>query len=247
MRRIIRTLCHVAAPDLTGQCRIDVDTGLDEQCNRHLEEEFPGHRIGIFRHNACRKCGTADHSFTIFIRNRSINFCFEILNVVQKHGGSAAEFKVQIMEFIILRLQEDFHTGIAADRLLITGTADRYILVFHVIQTVNILIIDKKKMKLADAGLPKQVVDSTPKYLRWSKMPIVKAKIGPKVMTLISDPQVFEQLPVKQEAKVVVSGIYITKVKSVRGGQVIQPKKKKFIDRFKKSKKVEEPVKGKKK
>ena len=78
-------------------------------------------------------------------------------------------------------------------------------------------------------------------------MPIVKAKIGPKVMTLISDPQVFEQLPVKQEAKVVVSGIYITKVKSVRGGQVIQPKKKKFIDRFKKSKKVEEPVKGKKK
>ena len=92
-------------------------------------------------------------------------------------------------------------------------------------QTVSMLIIDKKKMKLADAGLPKQVVDSTPKYLRWSKMPVVKAKIGPKVMTLLSDPQVFEQLPVKQEAKVVVSGIYITKIKSVRGGQVIQPKK----------------------
>ena len=68
-------------------------------------------------------------------------------------------------------------------------------------QTVSMLIIDKKKMKLADAGLPKQVVDSTPKYLRWSKMPVVKAKIGPKVMTLLSDPQVFEQLPVKQEAK----------------------------------------------
>ena len=114
-------------------------------------------------------------------------------------------------------------------------------------QTVSMLIIDKKKMKLADAGLPKQVVDSTPKYLRWSKMPVVKAKIGPKVMTLLSDPQVFEQLPVKQEAKVVVSGIYITKVKSVRGGQVPQPKKKKFFDRFKKSKKVEEPAKGKKK
>ena len=114
-------------------------------------------------------------------------------------------------------------------------------------QTVSMLIIDKKKMKLADAGLPKQVVDSTPKYLRWSKMPVVKAKIGPKVMTLLSDPQVFEQLPVKQEAKVVVSGIYITKVKSVRGGQVVQPKKKKFFDRFKKSKKVEAPAKSKKK
>lgn len=114
-------------------------------------------------------------------------------------------------------------------------------------QTVSMLIIDKKKMKLADAGLPKQVVDSTPKYLRWSKMPVVKAKIGPKVMTLLSDPQVFEQLPVKQEAKVVVSGIYITKIKSVRGGQVVQMKKKRFMDRFKKNKKVEEPVKGKKK
>lgn len=115
-------------------------------------------------------------------------------------------------------------------------------------QTVSMLIIDKKKMKIQEAGLPKQVVESTPKYMRFAKMPVVKAKVGPKVMTLLCDPQVFEILPVKQEAKVVISGIYIIKIKSVRGGQIPQqPKKKKFMDRFKKEKKVEETAKAKKK
>ena len=56
-----------------------------------------------------------------------------------------------------------------------------------VAQTVSMLIIDKKKMKLKDAGLP----------------------------------------AVKKEAKVVVSGIYITGIKSVRGGLDIPEKKKK--------------------
>ena len=88
-----------------------------------------------------------------------------------------------------------------------------------VAQTVSMLIIDKKKMKLKDAGLPAVVLENTPKYLRRSKVPVVKAKVGPKV--------IFEVLPVKKEAKVVVSGIYITGIKSVRGGLDIPEKKKK--------------------
>ena len=104
-------------------------------------------------------------------------------------------------------------------------------------QTVSMLVIDKKKMKLKDAGLPKIVYEQTPKYMRRAKVPIVKAKIGPKVMTLIADAKVFDVLPVKTEAKV-VSGIYITEIKSIRGGAVpVAPKKKKFMDRFKKGKK----------
>ena len=59
-------------------------------------------------------------------------------------------------------------------------------------QTVSILVIDKKKLKLTQSGLPKMVVDQTPKYMRWAKVPVVKAKIGPKVMTLIADAGVFE-------------------------------------------------------
>ena len=96
-----------------------------------------------------------------------------------------------------------------------------------VAQTVSMLIIDKKKMKLKDAGLPAVVLENTPKYLRRSKVPVVKAKVGPKVMTLMCDAKVFEVLPVKKEAKVVVSGIYITGIKSVRGGLDIPEKKKK--------------------
>ena len=72
-------------------------------------------------------------------------------------------------------------------------------------QTVSLLVIDKKKLKLTQAGLPKMVVDQTPKYMRWTKVPVVKAKIGPKIVTLIADARVFECLPVKTEAKVVTS------------------------------------------
>ena len=104
-------------------------------------------------------------------------------------------------------------------------------------QTVSMLIIDKKKLKLKEAGLPKMVYEQTPKYLRRSKVPVVKAKIGPKVMTLMADPKVFEALPVKSEVKVVLSGIYITEIKSVRGGSIVTPPKKKgFFARFKKDK-----------
>lgn len=57
-------------------------------------------------------------------------------------------------------------------------------------------------------------------------------------MTLIADEKVFAALPVKTEAKVVVSGIYITAIKSVRGGAIqAPPKKKGFFAKFKKDKK----------
>lgn len=92
-------------------------------------------------------------------------------------------------------------------------------------QTVSILVIDKKKMKLSEANLPKVVLDQTPKYLRGSKMPIVKAKIGPKVMSLICDAKIFDLIPVKKEIKAVLSGIYIMDVKGLRSG--LEPKKEK--------------------
>ena len=102
-------------------------------------------------------------------------------------------------------------------------------------QTVSMLVIDKKKMKIKEANLPKIVYEQTPKYMRWAKVPVVKAKVGPKVMTLMADERVFASLPVKTEAKVVVSGLYITEIKSVRGGAIPQaPKKKGFFARFKK-------------
>lgn len=94
-------------------------------------------------------------------------------------------------------------------------------------QTVSMLIIDKKKMKLKDSGLPQSVIDQTPKLMRNSKMPIVKAKVGPQVLSLVCDAKIFDDVPVKKEVKAVVSGIYITAVKGLHGKQEVKPKKKK--------------------
>ena len=94
-------------------------------------------------------------------------------------------------------------------------------------QTVSMLIIDKKRMKLKDAGLPQVVVDQTPKLLRNSKLPVVKAKVGPQVMSLICEEKIFDSVPVKKEVKAVVSGIYITDVKGLHGKQPVLPQKKK--------------------
>ncbi len=101
-------------------------------------------------------------------------------------------------------------------------------------QSMSMLIIDKKRMRLKDSGLPQTVIDQSPKILRRSKVPIVKAKIGPRVMTLMCDEAIFDQVPVKKEVKAVVSGIYITAVKGLRGTvDTTEQKKKGFWARTK--------------
>ena len=103
-------------------------------------------------------------------------------------------------------------------------------------QTVSMLIIDKKRMKLKDAGLPQAVMDQTPKWLRGSKLPVVKAKVGPQITTLICEEKIFDSVPVKKEVKAVISGIYITDVKGLHGKPIVTEQKKKskfkqFVER----------------
>lgn len=98
-------------------------------------------------------------------------------------------------------------------------------------QTIAMLIIDKKRMKLRDAGLPQVVMEQVPRAMRGAKLPIVKAKVGPQIMSLICEDKIFDSVPVKKEVKAVVSGIYILDVKGLHGKQEIQPAKKK--SRFK--------------
>lgn len=99
-------------------------------------------------------------------------------------------------------------------------------------QTVSMLVIDKKIMKLKEAGFPQLVIDQTPKYLRGSKVPVVKAKVGPKIMTFMCDNNAFEVLPVKKEVKVVLNGIYIMEVKGARGGLEQKEEKVGFFKRM---------------
>lgn len=100
-------------------------------------------------------------------------------------------------------------------------------------QTVSMLIIDKKKLPVKESGLPQMVIDQTPKLMRRSKLPIVKAKVGPRIMTLVADAAIFDSIPVKREVKAVVSGIYIMEVKGVRGQIEVPQKKKTFWQKTK--------------
>jgi hypothetical protein len=90
------------------------------------------------------------------------------------------------------------------------------------------LIIDKKRLRLKDSGLPQQVIEQTPKLMRRSKLPIVKAKVGARVTTLIADEAVFDDIPLKKEVKATVSGLYITGIRGLRGPLEKPAKKKGF-------------------
>ena len=93
-------------------------------------------------------------------------------------------------------------------------------------QSMTIMVIDKKMLKMKDSGLPQVVIDNTPKLMRRTKVPIVKAKVGPRIMTLIADEKIFDMIPVKKEIKAMISGMYITSVKAIRGPALTPPPKK---------------------
>lgn len=100
-------------------------------------------------------------------------------------------------------------------------------------QQTSLLVIDKKRMKLKESNLPQAVIDQTPRYLRNSKVPLVKAKVGPRIMTFMCDEKIFDLIPVKKEVKAVISGIYIMDVKGVRGSLETKPEKVSFFKKMK--------------
>lgn len=125
-------------------------------------------------------------------------------------------------------------------------------------QYYSIMVIDKKRIKLVDAGFPQIVIDQTPKWLRGRKVPVVKAKIGPKIASLMCDEKIFDKVPVKKEVKALMNGIYIVDVKGLRSGLDTKPVKKgffarlrdksqKIVDEHNKSKKENDTKKTKKK
>lgn len=77
-------------------------------------------------------------------------------------------------------------------------------------QTVpNVFILEKKMQKITNAKIPKSVLEEVPKYYRWRKMPLVRAKIGNQVVTLICDKKLFDRLPEKKNIKADIAGIYL--------------------------------------
>ncbi|NMB43318.1 MAG: hypothetical protein GX995_04210 [Clostridiales bacterium] len=99
-------------------------------------------------------------------------------------------------------------------------------------QVTSMLIIDKKKMKITEAGLPQMVIDQTPKYLRRSKVPIVKAKVGPQIRNFICNDQIFDLVPVKKEVKAEINGLYIIDIRGLRTN-LEKPEKLTFSQKIK--------------
>ena len=83
-------------------------------------------------------------------------------------------------------------------------------------QTMSIYVIDKKKDRVNNTHLPKAVMEQMPKRANLMKMHFVKAKVGPQIMTLICEKNVWNALPLKKNIKVDVSGIYITSMKGMK-------------------------------
>ncbi|MCI8632347.1 MAG: hypothetical protein HFE64_02545 [Lachnospiraceae bacterium] len=86
-------------------------------------------------------------------------------------------------------------------------------------QTISALIIDKKKIRISQANMPKSVMEQVPKRMRFQKVPLVKVKVGPQILTMFSDKQVFEALPVKKIVKLEVSGGYIMSFNTAKKGE----------------------------
>ena len=92
-------------------------------------------------------------------------------------------------------------------------------------QQISMFVIDKKKLKMKESGLPAQVIEQTPRLMRGSKVPILKVKVGPQIMNLMCDAQIFDSVPMRKEVKATVSGIYVTAVRGIHGKQEVAPKK----------------------
>jgi hypothetical protein len=79
-------------------------------------------------------------------------------------------------------------------------------------QALSIFVIDKKKDNVNNLKLPKQVKEQLPWMYKRRKMPVVIAKIGPQIQTLMCDERVYNSIPTKKQIKVEMAGILIVKV-----------------------------------
>ncbi len=98
-------------------------------------------------------------------------------------------------------------------------------------QSVKLLVIDKKRMKLKDANMPAVVMENVPKRFQNQKLPIVKAKVGPQIMSLICEEQIFDLIPVKKEVRASISGIYILEVKGIHSSLEAKGRKISFREK----------------
>ncbi|MDO4531039.1 MAG: hypothetical protein Q4C06_03580 [Bacillota bacterium] len=95
--------------------------------------------------------------------------------------------------------------------------------------TVQIFVIDKKREKPSASNLPKAVYEQLPKRAKMQKSNLVRAKVGPQIVTLMCDKPVFDIMPVKKNVKVDLAGMYIV---GITGMNLENKKKKTFMEKI---------------
>lgn len=79
-------------------------------------------------------------------------------------------------------------------------------------QVTQIFVIDKKKAKPTPDNVGKMVYEQMDKMAKRRKLCLVRAKIGPKFITFISDETIFDAFQPKKNYKVEVAGLYIVNI-----------------------------------
>ena len=78
--------------------------------------------------------------------------------------------------------------------------------------TTQIFVIDKKKERPNEHNLPKNVYSQLNRMAKIRKMAMIRAKVGPQIVTLLCDNNVYDVLTPKKTVKVELAGLYITSV-----------------------------------
>ena len=157
------------------------------------------------------------------------DFIIEKLTLIHyDHSDKVSTHEVEYRKSDVEKVLRDF------GKKMVKEQQEQKEQLFSAATPVTMLVIDKKRLPLKDSGLPQIVIDQTPKRARRAKVPVVKAKIGPKVTSLIADENVYDLIPVKAEIKAMISGIYITSINNFRKAPVPKPEKKGMMAKLRK-------------
>lgn len=107
-------------------------------------------------------------------------------------------------------------------------------------QVISALIIDKKRIRINQANMPKSVMEQVPRRMYLQKVPLVKIKVGPQIVTMFTDKRTFEVLPVKKIVKLEVSGGYILGYSTAKKGEKKPEFERKLTWREKLANKIDE-------
>ena len=100
-------------------------------------------------------------------------------------------------------------------------------------------IIDKSRDRMQNiTSLPKAVTENVPKWSKFMKMCFVKVKIGPQILTLITDKRVYNALPVKKSVKIEIAGLYIVNMIGMKSPEQIKAEEKAKKEKDKAEKKA---------